>query len=458
MRKPVVFIPGFPASELKNASGTSIYPPSPQTLADPDRRKNFIRAITTHALVAGEPIRDVMHGLSKQAATLYDILRAYGYSTKNTSELALVGWNWMRAIDDDDVMASVVRSVDSLFDAAGPVVVIAHSTGGLVLRRFLELHPGALRKIEHIVAFGVPWGGTLKSFRFLTKGEPFGILNARLSASETREIMRHAQAAYDLLPPDAVAGAAPGEQPPALVFAGSTPVSPCSATQWIPAGNDFDYMRANAAVAGRLARKPEIFEAGIGMPEMTNVVGWGAWTDTKARMTAKGKVDFEKTKEGDGTIPTVSASWLGATPARTYHVPIGTYATNAIPTYHSQIWDAPPLLDLFDQVLDDAPREAFVAASIDADDASEGGASGLTVRVAAADADARPLSNASVSFEGLTLRNPIPLGRSTHVDVVLEASALPPRLVPGLFRFVAVVSWDETSGRKHRELPLILRR
>ncbi len=457
MRAPILFIPGFSATELREPGGRLVYPPSMQTLADPKRKARFIRnVLDSDALVAGEPIRDVFFGLAKQAQSLYDVLRLYGYSTANRDEFIAVGWDWRRAIDDDAVTRDLDAALASLAQA-GKVIVIAHSAGGLLLRRYLELHPHRADSISHIVGFGVPWGGTLKAFRYIAKGEKFGFLSASLNATETRTVMQHAQAGYDLLPPPGLANAAAADLPPPLVFENGEPVSPAVAVSWIRAA-DAAIVQPMAGHATRLVRLPEITLPGTATPPITNVVGFGATTDVRATIRGPGKVDFEKSDEGDGTVPLASAQWIRGADVRTFHVPIGGYPTAGIPTYHAQLWDAPPLLEIFDQLLLGIAPGAYVAAALDTDDASAGGTNGLRVRIAAAAHNGAPLPLLKVTFHGLRQKVTRSLTNRVRATVELPKSVLPPYAGSPFVRFEAVLQWSSGSTKETRELPLIYRR
>jgi len=74
MPKPVIFIPGFPASELRDSHNRTVFPPSPGTLLDDARKKDFFDTMLDIPgdLVAGPPIRSVL-GVAKQAQSLYDV-------------------------------------------------------------------------------------------------------------------------------------------------------------------------------------------------------------------------------------------------------------------------------------------------------------------------------------------------------------------------------------------------
>ena len=453
-RPPIVFIPGFPASELRNANGTTFFPPpSLQTLADPVKKKKFIETITDlNQLTAGPPILHVLQ-IAKQAQSLYDILTSYGYSIANAAEFAPIGWDWRRAVDDPIVLGAVERAIDAFVSAGAKPVVMIHSTGGLVLRRLLELRPAVIAKIAQIVAFAVPWAGTLKSFVYLSNGERFGFLQASLDPHEAREVMSWAQAAYDLLPPPA-AGA---DVPPALAFDTNGRVSPLVNTTWTSWSATPARLIANAAnAAARMSRTREILP-GSALPPMVNLVGFGVETLSRADISAGGGVTFQTSKDGDGTVLLTSAQWIAKTNVRTFYVPIGVYATNQIPTYHSAIWDAPSLVPVFDQIVKGKTPQPFVAAAIDNDDASNGGQNGLRIYVSAADANGQPLPNATISFQGLQTNQSFPLNQ-VRSTVFVPQNVLPPFTSSMLVRFTANIEWGVAGAKQKRALVLIFQR
>ncbi|HMC21164.1 MAG TPA: hypothetical protein VKL19_04925, partial [Thermoanaerobaculia bacterium] len=140
-RKPVLFIPGFPASELRNkTSGATVFPPSLATLINPGKKAALIQSLITVPgnLTAGPPIRDIL-GIAKQAQSLYDILGGkFGYDTSDlSSEFAAIGWDWRLSIDNVAVMLSIADAVIRLSAGGRKIAAIIHSTGGLVFRAFL---------------------------------------------------------------------------------------------------------------------------------------------------------------------------------------------------------------------------------------------------------------------------------------------------------------------------------
>jgi pimeloyl-ACP methyl ester carboxylesterase len=471
--KPVVFVPGFPASELKQKSKKKVvFPPALAELTDSDKKKELVRVLSgaddpSDDIVAGEPIRGVL-AVAKQAQSLYDVLRKYGYSTQDGTLLAPIGWDWRKAIDHAAVQADLAGSIERLAESHGrKVVVIIHSTGGLVLRALLEAKPQLAKKIEQILAFGVPWAGTLKAVRFLGKGEAFGLtfLGKKLiglSASEVREVMIHCQAAYDLFPPDPKRTDLLGsdnKKVDLFVDAGGQQIGPLVETSWIPSGSSKDFMREMAARSDQRfgQRKSTIDLQGVPVPPITNVVGWGAATETRCVLTSEGALDFQpETKDGDGTVAMVSAGWLRGDGVRTFFLPIGFFADSMIPDRHPRIWDAPAAVEIFNQVLKDTEPMPFVCGAIDSDEGIDR-AVPFTVRLTASDADGQPLPNVKTTFTTFPGKPTISFGKgSTREEVVMKRTGLKPNVGSNLFRFRADVSWGAGGSGEHRQVPLLV--
>jgi pimeloyl-ACP methyl ester carboxylesterase len=469
--KPVVFIPGFPASELLlHATGEKLFPPSLADVLDPQLKQRVLSLLAgpdnpPGSIVAGEPIRATLNiagiDIAKQAQTLYDILsKTYGYATTpGSANFAPVGWDWRKAVDTGQVVGDVAAAIDRLAaqNDGAKVVMMIHSTGGLVLRRCLELRPELANKIEQVIAFGIPWAGTLQSVIYLAVGQPIGFGPIGLNPAEVRSVMITSQAAYDLFPPD--------PDKTIMIDADNTPLDlflveghsfqagPLVKLDWTPPGAAGDAMRALAADADRRLgnRISTIAIAGASVPPITNVAGWGFSTLTQCTMAASGTAGvgggrglaFASTPEGDGTIPLVSSTWLRGPGVRTFVLPIGAYAEDQLPHVHSQIWDAPPVLQLLDQVLRDAPAAPFVWGAADHDEAVDP-RSDVTVRLTAADANGLPLPNASFTTAGL----PQPVTKKLPRDLVKFKLPVPrTNLRPNvgssdLFRFELRVSWD----------------
>ncbi|HLJ74509.1 MAG TPA: hypothetical protein VKU62_07985 [Thermoanaerobaculia bacterium] len=371
-RKPILFVPGFPASELRDAATqATVFPPPLATLISKSKKAAFIERMTTVPgdLVAGPPIRDVL-GIAKQAQSLYDILDKFGYDNFEP-----VGWDWRLGIADARVLDRVAAAVDRL--GAG-IVAIVHSTGGLVFRAFLEAHPDLTSRFEHVMAFGVPWRGTFEALRAISVGESAGLLFARLTASESREIMSHAQAAYDLLPQN--------------------------------------------------ARFAEQFDA---LP-VTNVCGWGSDTWTSAQWT-------HSKDAGDGTVPLWSSSYITGANVRTFFLPIGAYAEANIPSPHPHIWDSPPVLQLFEEVLNDAPPAPFLCACADSDDYIDYGRD-VDVRVSASVPDCK----VTVDIDGTN----VPLNPDGLGAFIVKREGIEHNVANDIYRFTVTFQWSGGSAKR----------
>jgi len=398
--KPVLFIPGFPASELCDAiTGATVFPPSVSTLLNSAKKSAFVQKVidVPGNLVAGPPIRDIL-GIAKQAQSLYDILSGkFGYDTSGLSaDFAAIGWDWRLSIVDATVMTAISDAIDRL---GQDIVAIIHSTGGLVFRAFLEARPDLIPRFEQVMAFGVPWNGTLEALHAMTKGESRGFLFAKISAQQGATIVSHAQAAYDLLPPSFLAD-----------------------QSWIPADAAHDYMRQLAATAhGAWTRNLDALP-------VTNVCGWGADTWTSPAWTSDKDA-------GDGTVPIDSSSWIRGANLRTVFLPIGAYATANIPYRHSRIWDSPPVLQLFEEVLNDAPRAPFLCAAADSDDYIDYNAD-VDVRFSADVPDC----NVTVDLGGSHI--PVAINSEGRGAFFLKRAGIQHNVGNDIFRFTVTFRWS----------------
>ena len=482
MPKPLVFVPGFPASELLQVSqgNKRIFPPEIADLLSATKKEKLIRLLEgpdqpPGDIVAGEPIRSILKlgrlEIGKRAEALYELLRNdYGYTIHSGDNFRHVGWDWRGAVDAGAVQSDLRQKIVELSDRNGGagVIVLIHSTGGLVLRRLLEQDPALASRIEHILALGIPWAGTLAALRQIAVGSTIGFGPASLSAGEVRRVIRRAVAAYDLCPPDPAKTAMTdpfGEPLNLFVDAKKTggvrkQIGPLVDTRWMPSGSQFDFMRALAADSdARLGTRSNVLRLGGGVatPPITNVVGWGAEMPTTCTIDSNGDLAFESTKNSDGTVPAVSASWLrrGTDPFRTVFVPIGIYPTGQVPIYHSLIWDSPPLGQIFDEVLKDVAPTPYVCGSADSDEAIDP-QSNVTLRLVAADGEGRPLPNARFQIRGFPggLK---PFGNRVRLEVVVKKGDLRPN-DQGFVRLVVEIVWGGGGTDERREIVILFRR
>jgi len=374
--KPVLFIPGFPGSELRDSTTkATVFPPALSTLIDPAKKSALIQRLikVPGDLEAGPPIRDIL-GVAKEAQSLYDILSGkFKYDTSNLSaDFSAIGWDWRLGISHAAVIDKLAAEVSRLSTGGRKIVAMVHSTGGLVFRSFLAARPDLISRFEQVMAFGVPWNGTLEALYAITK----------------------AQAAYDLLPPGVLAD-----------------------PSWMSA----DYMRNLAASAH--GSFPRNFDD---LP-VTNVCGWGI--DTWTSRT------WDHSKDaGDGTVPIISSSWIRGANVRTVFLPIGAYAAANIPYAHSRIWDSPPVLQLFEEILNNAPRSPFLCAAADSDDYIDYNAD-VDVRFSA-----DVPSNVTVDLGGSHI--PVAINGEGRGAFILKRAGIQHNVGSDIFRFTVTFRWN----------------
>lgn len=438
-RKPVIFIPGFPASELHNAqSGQALFPPPLFKLLDPAKKAALLAELETVPgdVEAGMPITSILGGVVQEAQTIYNILSGqYGYDVSFAShDFIPIGWDWRQSISSDDTVQRMVDALNFLSPAKnGNVVVILHSTGGLVFRAFLEKKPEYAACIDQVLTFGIPWAGTLEALHAVAKGVSMGFVFIKLlSETEGQGLMSRAQAAYDLMP----------TQPAFNIFfdQSSNPTTPLLDQTWMTQ----QFMHGLAAKAH--GPFPQQFDV---LP-LTNVCGWGAETWTRASINRNTQaVDFAPTDKeaGDGTVPFISSSWLRGANVRSMYVPIGAYATGFLPKVHGQLWDSPPVLQLFDEVLLDRKRLPFLCAAADSDDYLDVNKP-VRLRVSAIAADGSVLPNLAINVNLDGLRTKVPLIDGKRGMIAIGRANIHHNIDHDLYRFNVEFTWNGGSDKR----------
>jgi len=442
MPKPVIFIPGFPASELRDANNKVVFPPSPGTLLDNARKKAFFDAMLNIPgnLVAGPPIRSVLN-IAKQAQSLYDILAHLEYTIANEGpsiDFAPIGWDWRLGVDAKPTLDAVAKAVADF--APRKVVALLHSTGALVFRAFLDAHPELAGSFEQVLAFGGSWCGTLEALFAVHVGHSESFLGLKLiTADEGANLIGHTQAAYDLFPPDPAR--TPMDDVNLVHGLDGKQAGPNVDLSWINPGRE-GYAKPLADEANRrLGKRTRDF----GPLPLTNVVGWGGPTWPSAILEA-GDVLFlaEDKGFGDGTIPFVSASWIQGANARTIVVPIGAFVADPIPDLHAHMWESIAVSQVFKEVLQDAPRKELIAAAADSDEALDF-SSPVTIRMTAQSADGKPLPNcvATAKINGHAIQ--VPFDGGVRKILRLGRAGIHHNVSNDVYRFTIDFKWDGGS-------------
>ena len=417
MSAPVIYIPGLPGSHLDtHPGGKRIFLNILAMLPKPG--KEILQQLTgpddltrLDGIVAGPPIRRgakiLFFDLAKQAESLYEILRKLGI------DAVKFGWDWRRPVWDplaaDGTQARLEAAIRKRHaQGGGKITVIAHSTGGLVIRHLLERKAQAgdlafVRMIGRIIAFGVPWAGTLKSMRFLLARRGFATIGPR----RAQRVIAGSWGAFDLLPPDPAKTAMVDRHGFALKLAvdgSGRQVSPLIKRDWFdPVLAPGMHLRADGADQNLGARRSQLQLGGVRIP-VTNVAGWGARTTTTAVISGSGKqqrVALKQSRDGDKTIPFVSADWIDGPDVTRYHLPVGFYPGNN-KNPHSSLWRNPGGRNLLRHLLGGEALKPFVYAAVDIEDHGAPKVRHVRVHMSTLDAAGQPLPTVRVTVK---LRN-----------------------------------------------------
>lgn len=437
----VVFVPGLPGSDLheRNADGSlgkKLFVPKPfvEMVTLPASLKRRLlgpdQLAADDGVVAGEPVKSLRFlafDLAKQADHLYAILEDCGIAGPR---LAKVGWDWRRPVTDPAARATLRGAITT---GTGSCTVVAHSTGGLLVRKLLEDEPALLPHVERVVAFGVPWAGTLKPFKVLVGQQDFGIT----PREKAQELLASSWAAFDLLPRGRAGltfGAAVGE----------VDVTAPAHRSWMP-----------APLAARMNPRLDHTRsaAGLGMPGPTwgfatpllNIVGWGEPTDVRAELRADGTVTFngsltddDADHQGDGTVPLVSADFLHGAAVETLFLPIGGYQeSQGSNRSHSSLWRNPGGRDALHHVLTGAPLDRFVYATVDWSDKVNPGAATVRLRFVMQRRGGTSFLDGVLRFANLPGAPEVRVGATGRGTATANRSAFP-RIQGGKFRRIEV--------------------
>ncbi len=466
--RPVVFLPGFPGSSLELPGGRKIFPPSMDDLLN--RKKEIFERLeppddpeTDDGVRVRSPIRYSfqipLFDLGKEAQSLYDLLEDLGYDTEKGSHFIPVGWDWRLPVDHPPTLNAVEEAIRELQRFHNQkITILVHSTGGLVLRALLESRPEMVRLIERVIALGVPWVGTIKSFTVTSIGEELRLGPITfVSRKESRRLVSRTHAAWDLMPPRPEV-LVDDEGPIDLFTARGEPTSPLVERSWMP--NDEDLQRRAIASLRKFGRRSRWFEIEDSLA-VTNVVGWGVTMETHCELVARKGTRrapwFDLSDDGDGTVPRRSAAWLSQpSMVDTLHIPIGWFGDQVVTQKHSQLWNSPPARSLIGSLLTGGSREPHVWASADGDDAIDRRRR-IRIRLVASDQHGNPLpeARAHVRLPGAEEAEAV-FESNTRATISLGRTGLRPNIGTRFLRFEVRFTWSEKGERRQIDRPLIV--
>jgi pimeloyl-ACP methyl ester carboxylesterase len=467
--KPLVFIPGVPGTViLEPATGLELFP-SALTLLSATLRDHLVAKMSgpedpdaEDGVVAGDPVDSLLglkssfidfSGSLKLADSLYALLRDLGYADAPLGDrFRPVGWDWRRPVYQTRALDALEKAITDLNTATGErVVVLCHSTGGLVARSLLERDPALVDKIDLIIGIAVPWVGTLQTLPYLAGHQNFG----PLTTEQTQKVIAHSWAAFDLLPPD--------PQKTDMSDAAGNPLdffttdqgqaSPLTARTWMPGPLTQTMTRRAIRSDDRLGNRTRSLGPGL---DVVNFAGWGAETRTGCQMDAQGKLAFLSNDEGDGTVPGRSADWLSGAGVKSFLVPVGHYPDSQITREHSALWMNPPVSDLLGTLLARRPRQPYVYAAVDGDDADNNVAQ-VRVRLVAQDAGGKALTGArAVAFPNTPQELHSGFNGEARLLMHVPRASIVQKFGGGFFRFELEIHWQEGGVDKSSRQVLLV--
>ena len=368
MSRDVIFVPGLPGSDLNaprpQGGREKIFPRTFRRLQEMVWKTVDPRLLGPDNLTGADPveagdpvdrIRILVIDL-KQARSLYDVLT--DECNLSSHQIHRVGWDWRRPVSDGRVRT---RLTNAITNAPEGSVLVVHSTGGLVARSVLRADPQLCRRLSAVVAFGVPWLGTLKPLAVLLK---LASLTAA-DRADARRVMAHSWAAMDLLPRANARLTVKGNGQPYDLF---------SSVEWLPSSPQW----LRRAVRPRLAHS--LATVGVparawGLPvDLHNVAGFGEETavlarivggQTRLNVTPGGAdLDSEEICLGDGTVPFSSAGAIRGGRVKDWIVPIGAYRRMGKKT-HSALWSNPGGVKALVHTVTNAPRPSLTELALD---------------------------------------------------------------------------------------------
>jgi hypothetical protein len=241
------------------------------------------------------------------------------------------GVDWRRPLNFEiDRLHDKIRGVISR-SGMTQADIVAHSHGGLVVRKYLEKY-GNEDLVSNFITLGTPHKGMLETFRALYEGISF----LGFSPSHVMKVARSFPSAYELLPFDGGDG---------LFTFNSASSDPFTETGWLTAGI-VPQMLADAALSSK-ALSTQI-------PVKTTLI-FGTHLSTLAMATGStgAKLKFPQLAVGDGTVPAVSASGRGLTSAKQlsrFAIPFGI---------HSHLFEDRAAQRVMRNVLLDRPAQHF---------------------------------------------------------------------------------------------------
>lgn len=318
-RNALVIVPGIMGSRLDRGAGgdeggKEVWPDAEDMIvSSTDRYLDYLKLYQNGAPSPERPV--VAPDILREATATFLGIPFSGVFYKNLMDAFLsdgyaegknlfaAPYDWRLGAESSSAAIAEKISEAASSSPTGKVDIIAHSFGGLLLKKYLSgLDSTSSKKIGKVVLAGVPQLGAPKAWKLLNYGDDLGLnwLGFGLSAKKAKEISANMPSIYELLPSRRYADVAGGYIRDFRSGAGGAPLSYDSTT--VP--NTGLFAAADAFHGG-------LDPAGLDLNPVNasgvfNIVGCGEPTPSEFELYDKGVTDVSRTA-GDGTVPEASA-------------------------------------------------------------------------------------------------------------------------------------------------------
>jgi pimeloyl-ACP methyl ester carboxylesterase len=203
VRNPVIIVPGVMGTEILNGTD-KLWLDLPRNISDIGDEfmdtLQFNEELTPNVadLVLGDVIRKVFIPLFNfdYSNGLINEFQSQGYI--EDTDLFLFPYDWRYGVSDDTVLKLKQEITDILAQTgADKIDVVAHSTGGLIVKKYVTQNP-IEHKIDKAIFVGVPNTGAPQAIRNFLEGSNFS--NPFLDKKEMKKISKNLPVVYDLSP------------------------------------------------------------------------------------------------------------------------------------------------------------------------------------------------------------------------------------------------------------------
>jgi pimeloyl-ACP methyl ester carboxylesterase len=317
LREPIVIVPGIAGTILQKSDGTEAWPNINEMLISPS--DSYLDALALNTVgangVQGSTLRAASilktASLTLGSITLFsddfygNLVNAFtsaGYV--EGQNLFTAPYDWRMDINNSIASLTAVIAQARAASPTGKIDIIAHSMGGLLVKKYLAGIAPSASFLDKVVLAGVPELGAPYALKMLNYGDDLGIPIA--NQDEMKKIAQNMPAIYELLPSEKYTSAV-GSYVQDFRNGGDALLDFAATAQLMTTNaSDPADVRNPALVALGDAFHRALDAASVAAPNVYTILGCGKPTITGYDIYDNGVVDLER-GSGDGTVPEVSA-------------------------------------------------------------------------------------------------------------------------------------------------------